>query len=124
MRKYAWIERMIVLYLVIGLIFVGGLSLISVFWIHFALAVFLGAAYIGGLIYLIIRGKRVLNHNLMRIHFNLALALKNENDTLLHRYGLRARPGYLSRWVEYHNTWDTTPGLKKKSGADPVDEML
>eukprot|EP00347_Sterkiella_histriomuscorum_P013261 403365396 len=36
------------------------------------------------------------------IHFNLSLALRNENDNYLSKFGIKARPGYLSKWIEFH----------------------
>jgi hypothetical protein len=50
----------------------------------------------------VIKVQKLNNELLRHIHFNLALALRNENDTLLMPYGIKARPGYLSKWIEFH----------------------
>ena len=58
--------------------------------------------YFIGFIYLIFNVKIATDNLLKHIHFNLALVLRNENDMLLMKNGIRARPGYLSKWIEYH----------------------
>ena len=65
--------------MILGLLIIGGLAMISVFYIHFALAIILACGYVSGLVYLTIKSKRLLNENLIKIHFNLSLVLKNEN---------------------------------------------
>ena len=39
---------------------------------------------------------------LIQTHFTLALILKIENEQLLQKHGMKARPGYLSKWIEIH----------------------
>ena len=80
----------------------GTLSIILGIIINYVIAIILAAIYFIGLVLLIAKVKK-LNHSILKItHFNLALALRNENDRLLTENGIKARPGFLSKWIEFH----------------------
>ena len=93
---------MIVFFILSGLLGVTPLGVILGLNYSYIFPVVLTILYFLGFIYLIIRVQRATNSLLKRIHFNLALVLRNENDGLLMRYGIKAKLGYLSKWVEFH----------------------
>ena len=101
-ERHAKNERVMYLYLLLGLVIVLILAIILGILVHFALALVMIVLYIGGLIYLIRRNSKENDTLLRKIHFNVCLALRNENERLFSRYNIRARVGYLSQWIEFH----------------------
>jgi hypothetical protein len=90
------------LYLLMGFAIALGLSLVFGFFVHYALSIILICLYFAGLIYIVRKYHRE-NDSLQRaIHFNTCLAVRNENERLYSRYNLRARVGFLSQWLEFH----------------------
>ena len=90
------------LYLLAGLAVVLTLAVILGIAVHFALAIVFIAIYIGGLIYIVKKYQKENDQLLRRIHFNVCLLIRNENERLYSRYNLRAKVGYLSQWIEFH----------------------
>jgi len=37
-----------------------------------------------------------------KIHFNLSLFLRNENDEYYNEINIKVRPGFLAKWIEFH----------------------
>lgn len=100
--KQSLFEKMIMFYLFIGLLLAVGLGFIFALFVHFAIAIVIGVLYGLGLVFLLVKTK-LLNHELLlKTHFNLCLLLKNENQRLYQRRGVKLRPGYLSKWIEVH----------------------
>jgi predicted tellurium resistance membrane protein TerC len=64
----------------IGLIVAIGLAVVFAMFVTFIVSIFIGILYFSGLIFLIVKVKRINRELLLRIHFNLALILKNENE--------------------------------------------
>lgn len=91
------------LYLIAGLAVVLTLAIILGVAVHFAIAIVFLVFYIGGLIYIVKKYQKENDLLLRRIHFNICLLIRNENERLYQRYNLRARVGYLSNWIEFHS---------------------
>ena len=100
-------EKRMYIYLLAGLLMVLILAVIFGIFVHIALAVVMIAIYIGGLIYIVKKYNKQNDHLLKRIHFNVCLLLRNENERFYQRYNLRARVGYLSNWIEFHSLTPT-----------------
>jgi hypothetical protein len=70
-----------------------------------AVSLYIGLAiailYFVGFIVLMVKVRKLNNALLLKIHFNLSLVIKNENDNYFSRHGIKARPGFLSRWIEF-----------------------
>ena len=88
-------------YLVIGFVIVAALAIAFGVAVTFIISVIIVALYGVGFIVLVVKVRRINNELLIRIHFNLALVLRNENGTLYLKHGIRASPGFLSRWIEF-----------------------
>jgi len=80
--------------------------------ITWVLSIILSIMYFIGFGFLLVLVKRKTSNLLLKTHFNLAFALRNENEELYHKFKIKARPGYLSKWIEFH--W-----LSPHSGAIP-----
>ena len=89
--------------MLLGLLIIGGLSAVTAIFSSFIISIFLGLVYICGLIVVFMYYRREGGILSKKIHFNLSLILKNENDKVFGLYGIKARPGYLSRWIELHS---------------------
>lgn len=70
--------------------------------VSFGISIALSLLYLGGFIYLIRFVKHKTKDYSKIIHFNLSLALRNENDNYLKKFRVKARPGFMSKWIEYH----------------------
>ena len=68
------------LYIFIGLLVVGALGIIFAVLVSMIISIVLGILYFFGLIFLIIRVKLLSKALLIKIHFNMCLILKNENE--------------------------------------------
>lgn len=101
-EQYSSNEKMIITYVLFGLFIVTTLSIALGIIISFIIPIILTLCYFSGFAILLIRVQKKNSHLLKRIHFNLSLVLRNENDRLLIRHGIKARPGYLSKWIEFH----------------------
>ena len=88
--------------MVVGMIITAVLSLILGLIITYIISIAILLTYLGGLVFVFYKIKDLNKLILLRIHFNLALVLRNENERLFKYYGIRARPGNLSRWIEFH----------------------
>ena len=97
------------LYLIVGLFSVAILAIVLGILVNYIISIVITALYFIGLALIIIKVKNLNNSLLKSIHFNLALVLRNENDKLLTKFGLKARPGFLSKWIEFH--WANPYGL-------------
>ena len=95
-------ERILQGYLVGGLLLTLLLAVIFAVHVHFAVSIVLGLLYFVGLKILVDKLKQRDLLVTRNIHFNLALCLKNENERVFSRFGIKARPGYLSKWIELH----------------------
>lgn len=102
-------DRLMLLYLLVGLIIATTLAIVVGILVTFGISLVIAILYFSGLAYLIVRNKRSNALMLKRIHFNLALILRNENDELFSRYSIKARPGFLSKWIEFH--WANPYGM-------------
>lgn len=74
---------------------------LGIFW-SYIISIVLTLAYFIGFIVLIIKVRSANNELLKRIHFNLCLVLRNENDNVYSKYGIKLRPGFISKWIEFH----------------------
>jgi hypothetical protein len=83
-------------------VLIGALSIVSAIFSSFIIAIVLALIYVGIFVFIIVKAKKMSDILAMKVHFNLALTLKNENDKLFNKYGIKARPGYLSKWIELH----------------------
>jgi hypothetical protein len=81
---------------------VAVLAIILGITVHFALGIAMIAVYIIGLVYFIRKNSKENDSLLRKIHFNVCLALRNENERLYQKYNLKARVGYLSNWIEFY----------------------
>lgn len=101
-EKHLFQERLIIYYILFGLLVVSTLAIALGIKVSYLIAVILAGLYCAGFVWLVLavqlKGARLLKE----IHFNLALVLRNENDRVLVRHGIKARPGYLSKWIEFH----------------------
>jgi hypothetical protein len=70
--------------------------------VHFALSIIISLLFFVGLVFLIFRVKRLNAVIHKKIHFNLSLILRNENEKVFSKFSIKARPGYLSKWIEFH----------------------
>jgi Flp pilus assembly protein protease CpaA len=70
--------------------------------VSYAISIIMAIVYFGVFIVIIVKVRRVSNDLLKKTHFNLSLALRNENDRLYNRYGIKARTGFMSKWIEFH----------------------
>jgi hypothetical protein len=77
--------------------------------VHFSIAIILSLLFFVGLVFLILRMKKFNAVIHKKIHFNLSLILRNENEELFSKYSIKARPGYLSSWIEFH--WANPYGI-------------
>jgi hypothetical protein len=95
-------EKILMLYMFVGLLVVGGLAVIFAIKVSSIVSIILGILYFGGLVFLMIKTKKLTSGLVLKTHFNLAIILKNENERFYYKYGLKARPGYLAKWIEIH----------------------
>jgi hypothetical protein len=102
-------EKLIIYYIMFGLTMVVALAVALGIKLSYLISVFVCLAYIAGFSILVMYVKKKNSALSIKIHFNLALAIRNENDRILMRHGIKARPGYLSKWVEYHKCTPKAP---------------
>lgn len=100
--KHAHHERLIIYYILFGVFVVTSLSIALGIHYTFLVPLTLTLSYFFGFAWLVIHVQRENGSLLKQIHFNLCLVLRNENERVLYGYGIRARPGYLSKWIEFH----------------------
>lgn len=72
-------------YMFVGLMLAVGLAVVFALLVTFAVSIVIGVLYFAGLIFLIIRTKLLSKELLIRVHFNMALILKNENNNHYYR---------------------------------------
>lgn len=101
-EKLAQNEKFLFRYLLIGLVIVAILAIILGILVHFALAIVVIILYIIGLAFVIRRFQKENDFLLKKIHFNVCLLIRNENDRFYSRHNIKARVGYLSQWIEFH----------------------
>jgi hypothetical protein len=101
-ERIAQCDRICILYGVLGVIMVSILSVVCGIYVSFILSLVLSFLYIVGLVFLLYKSKKLTSLLVKKTHFNLALILRNENSRLYSKYGLKARPGHLSKWIEIH----------------------
>lgn len=101
-EKLAKNDRKMFLYLLAGLIGVLAVAILFGVVVHFAIAIVLIVAYLGGLIYIVKKFQKENDSLIKQIHFNVCLLVRNENERLYSRYNIRARVGFLSQWIEFH----------------------
>lgn len=108
--KYSFQERLILFYILFGIFVVTTLAVILGINYSYVYPVVFTILYFIGFSYLVFRVQKTNNQLLKKIHFNLALVLRNENDQLLNKHGIRARSGYLGKWIEFHKFINTNRG--------------
>ena len=107
-RQLSIYDFLMILYLLGALLLTVTLGVVFAVHVHFALSIVIGVAYFVGLRFVIVKLKKKQNEEILKIHFNLAIMLKNENERFFSKYRIKARPGYLSKWIEFH--WDNPYG--------------
>ena len=107
--KVAYYDRIVLFYLFIGMLVMATLAIILGILVNFGISIVIAIIYFVGLTFLIVRTKKLTNDLLKRVHFNLSLVLRNENDRIFTKFGIKARPGFLSKWIEFH--WLNPYGL-------------
>lgn len=95
-------DKIILYYLLFGLIFTGILALVIGILSSFLISLFIAFLYFSLLILLIAKIRKMSTYMNLKLHFNLSLILRNENERLYNKYNIKARPGYLSKWIEFH----------------------
>jgi len=101
-EAYSFQEKLIIYYILFGLFVITPLATYFGITFSFIVPSILCALYFAGFIYLVVRVQQRNGLLLKRIHFNLAVVLRNENDRGLVQHGIKARPGYLGKWIEFH----------------------
>jgi len=86
----------------VGIVITAVLALILGLIITYIISIAILLTYFAGLVLVFYKVRNLNKIMLLRMHFNLALVLRNENERLYKYYGIRARPGNLSRWIEFH----------------------
>lgn len=86
---------------IFSLIFTLALSIILGVLVNYIIALVLILVYLGGLLGVYKYISKIQRGLRLKLHFNLALVLRNENDRLYSHYRLLARPGENSRWIEF-----------------------
>ena len=111
--RSTFFEKLIWLYLGIGLLIVAALAIILGFTVTFIISIVIIVLFLIGFIVIMVKAKKVQSEMLLRTHFNLSLALRTENERLFSKFGLRARTGFLSRWIEFRRIDDAASPSKK-----------
>ena len=52
------------------------------------------------------------------------MVLRNENDRLLVNHGIKARPGYLSKWIEFHKCVPGAGTIAKRSSLNRNNKQI
>ena len=87
--------------MVLGLAITAILAIIFGIAVHYAVSVVIIALYLCGLVYVVLKFSRLNDILLKKIHFNLCLILRNENERLYSKHNMKARVGHLSQWIEF-----------------------
>lgn len=95
-------EKLIVYYILFGILVITSLAIYIGIKVSYIISIVMAVLYFAGFIYLVLRVQQKNSYLVKKIHFNLAVVLRNENDRLLVPHGIKARPGYLSKWIEFH----------------------
>lgn len=95
-------DQILLLYLLIGVAVVAAISISCAIYSSYIISIFCGLFYSFGFVGLLMFLKIQNQIEIKKIHFNLAMILKNENERLFRHHRVRARPGFLSRWLELH----------------------
>lgn len=106
-EKLAQNDTYLFRYLLIGLIIVVALGVIFGILVHFALVIVVLVVYIIGIAFMIRRFQKENDFLLKKIHFNVCLLIRNENDRFYSLHDIKARVGYLSQWIEFHGVNQT-----------------
>jgi hypothetical protein len=101
-EAHSFMEKLIIYYIVFGLLAITPLATYFGITYSFIVPSILCALYFAGFVYLVVRVQQRNGVMLKRILFNLAVVLRNENDRGLVQHGIKARPGYLGKWIEFH----------------------
>lgn len=100
--KHSFYDKVLLLYLILGILVVGALAIVLGVFVHFSVAIVMAFVYFAGFVLLLLKIRKIHNKLLIKTHFNLSLIIRNENDRLYSKYGIKARPGFLSKWIEFH----------------------
>jgi hypothetical protein len=93
-------DRLFMFYMLFGLIALAVVGVILGIFVHYAIAIVLSVLYFGGLVFIIVRVKKINSSLLLSEFFNLCLVVKNENVNNYHQYGMKMRVGFLGKWLE------------------------
>lgn len=100
--RVACYDRIILYYLLFGIILTAGLGFILGKFVHYFLSIVLAFSYfivLGIFVgYIKKRNKRLIRDS----HFCLAAVLRAENNRYYLRKGMKLRPGHMSKWIEFH----------------------
>jgi hypothetical protein len=83
-----------------GLIALAIIGVVLGILVSYIIAIVLSILYFGGLVFIIVRVKKINNSLLLSDFFNLCLVLKNENVNTYSQYGMKMRVGFLGKWLE------------------------
>jgi len=98
--KVATFDRMLLFYLVFGMLVCGLLGFIFGFFVHFVISIIFVVVYFALLTLAVYFYKKRTTSLIIHAHFWLALYLHWENHRYYLERNIRLRPGFMAKWIE------------------------
>eukprot|EP00347_Sterkiella_histriomuscorum_P022379 403330694 len=116
-RKF---DRIIWTFTILAFLLVILLSTLFGFLVSYVISIILIILYMFATIGVTLYINKQIRSLQLRIQFNLALILKNENEGFLGGFGLIARPGYHAKWIEFHLSHHQNPFMESFERIIPI----
>jgi hypothetical protein len=100
--KLACYDRIILFYLLIGLLVTASLGVIIGILVHYVVSMIVGVLYfsmLGVFVWFTKKNTKVLIRD---SHLCMAAFIRAENNRYYLRKGMKIRPGFLAKWIEFH----------------------